>query len=101
MNFKIKPNYWLNCVQCLKENKKFYFGSRRHLGIGVEIESNSLIVRCFKHNKNIKLYRLADEEIELMPKSAMHAVMYLEIKHAKNAIFLVFSIFASFSSTAF
>lgn len=68
LNFKIKPNYWLNCVQCLKENRKFYFGSRRHLGIGVEIESNSLIVRCFKHNKNIKLYRLADEETELMPE---------------------------------
>ena len=100
MNFKIKPNYWLNCVQCLKENKKFYFGNRRYLGIGVEIESNSLIVRCFKHNKNIKLYRLADEEIELMPEECDDAVMYLEIDMLKSAI-LVFSIFASLALYSF
>jgi len=68
MNFEINPNFWINCMECLQENKSIPLEEKRYLGIGVEIESNCLIVRCFKHNKNIKLYRLADEEIELIPE---------------------------------
>lgn len=68
MNFEINANFWINCMECLQENKSVSLEEKRYLGIGVEIESNSLIIRCFKHNKNIKLYRLADEEIELMPE---------------------------------
>ena len=68
MNFEISPDYWLNCMQCLKDRKTILFPNRRYIGIGVEIDDNSLIVRCFKHNVNIKLFKLADEEIDLIPK---------------------------------
>ena len=68
MNFEINVDYWLNCVECLQEDKNSFFRKKRFLDVGVEISTNSLIVHCFKHGQIIKLYKLANEEVELMPE---------------------------------
>ena len=59
MTNEINVDLWIDCSECLIEDKDSNFGTLPReeftLGIGLEIESNSLIVRCFRHNKNIKL----------------------------------------------
>ena len=37
MNFEINPNFWINCMECLQENKSIPLEEKRYLGIGVEI----------------------------------------------------------------
>jgi len=72
MTNEINVDLWIDCSECLIEDKDSNFGTLPReeftLGIGLEIESNSLIVHCFRHNKNIKLFRLSEEEIELIPE---------------------------------
>jgi len=48
--------------------KIVFLEKKRFLDVGVEISTNSLIVHCFKHGLIIKLYKLANEEFELMPE---------------------------------
>lgn len=70
MQSNIKVDFWLRCINCINENLDLfnYDLGPTSLMVGVESESNFLIVHCSKHNVDIKLFRLADEEKDLFPK---------------------------------
>ena len=62
-NLELDADFWISCVECFEE----YGNEGQVLKVGLEIESNSLIVNCQKHRRTLKLFRLAQEEIELLP----------------------------------
>jgi hypothetical protein len=62
-NLELDADFWISCVECFEDN----INEDQILKVGLEIESNSLIVNCQKHRRTLKLFRLAQEEIELLP----------------------------------
>ena len=72
-NLYIDADFWLTCVECIEDiaDKGIEANSAEYskFKIGIEIETNCLVVNCSRHNKTIKLFRLAEEEKDLLPSS--------------------------------
>lgn len=68
----IDVDLWLSCGECLQEIEAGGFEQSpmeySHQQVGVEIETNSLLVSCVRHNTIIKLFRLHESEQEITPK---------------------------------
>jgi len=62
-NLELDADFWIACVYCFEDNQNV----DQYLKVGLEIESTSLIVNCQKHRRTLKLFRLHEEEIDLLP----------------------------------
>ena len=63
---------WISCGECLQEIEESGFQQSpqeySHQQVGVEIETNSLVVSCVRHIRIIKLFRLHETELDIIPK---------------------------------
>ena len=57
---------WLNCVFCLSEKNNDNLDINQ-FKVGIQLSTNSLLVQCKKHNVDIKLFKLSDQEKENFP----------------------------------
>lgn len=68
----IDVDLWISCGDCLQEIEAGGFEQSpkeySHQQVGVEIETNSLIVSCVRHDVIIKLFRLHESELDIIPK---------------------------------
>ena len=62
-NLELDADFWVACVYCFENNQNV----DQYLKVGIELESTSLIVNCQKHKRTLKLFRLAEEEIDMLP----------------------------------
>ena len=71
-NIQIEADLWLSCGECLNEiNEQGNVNSPKEYAkfqVGIEFETNSLIVDCLRHKRTVKVFRLHDDEIDYMPK---------------------------------
>ena len=47
-NLELDADFWISCVECFEE----YGNEDQILKVGLEIDSNSLIVNCQKHEEH-------------------------------------------------
>jgi len=57
---------WINCILCLSEKNNDNLDINQ-FKVGIQLSANSLIVHCKKHNVDIKLFKLSDQEKENFP----------------------------------
>lgn len=62
-NLELDADFWIACFYCFEDNQNV----DQYLKVGIELESTSLIVNCQKHKRTLKLFRLAEEEIDMLP----------------------------------
>lgn len=68
----IDVDLWISCGECLQEIEENGYENSpleySHQQVGVELETNSLVVNCVRHDTIIKLFRLHDSELDIIPK---------------------------------
>ncbi len=68
----IDVDLWISCANCLQEieegGNEFSHEEYSQYQVGIELETNSLIVRCGRHNLDMKLFRLHESEADIIPK---------------------------------
>ena len=57
---------WINCILCLSEKNNDNLDINQ-FKVGIQLSTNSLLVQCKKHNVDIKLFKLSDQEKENFP----------------------------------
>jgi hypothetical protein len=72
---EIDVDLWISCGECLTEIEDMHENGHEispleyaQQQVGVEIETNSLVVSCKRHDTIIKLFRLHESEVEIIPK---------------------------------
>lgn len=65
-NIKIDADFYMSCGLCLEEiDANNNVESPREYAkfqVGIELETNSLIVDCIRHDRTVKMFRLHDDE---------------------------------------
>lgn len=72
-NIRIDADFYMSCGECLEEiDVNGNVDSPREYAkfqVGIELETNSLIVDCLRHDRTVKVFRLHDDEMDYQPSS--------------------------------
>lgn len=72
-NIRMDADFYMSCGECLEEidNNGNVDSPREYakFQVGIELETNSLIVDCLRHDRTVKVFRLHDDEMDYQPPS--------------------------------
>jgi hypothetical protein len=65
-NMRIDADFYMSCGECLNEIEEMGNtvspSDYAQFQVGIELETNSLIVDCKRHESTLKMFRLHDDE---------------------------------------